>query len=195
MHEIWNILEDPSAVLGGVKEKAKEIIRKTEIYRVKSEKEVLVPYNRLKQYEGLELNLDLSAIEVRFGKFESGQNSTIRVTKVEVVPTDYDGELNRREQPIRGNVWFNCQIVKSNGIGQIKDVSVPFYGNFNEVKTYNSREEYRQQNGDRNARVRFSETSLTQKIANEIMLTMNTDTFRSSDRGSLEPFTTASPSD
>lgn len=146
-----------------VKEKLKDM------YRVKSAKELFVSFNRLQNYEGFQFGINLEEMNYYPGlDFKSGEKVTVKVIEVEAIPTDYDDQYHAHEEPIRGVVIFRVEVVDENN--QKREISVRFWGEKDKIKTYSSREEYREKSGPSNTKVLFNEKSLKLRLAKAISI-------------------------
>ncbi len=146
-----------------VKEKLKEM------HRIKSSKELFTSFNRLKNYEGFQLEINLEEMNYHPDlNFERGEKVTAKVIEVEAIPTDYDDQYHAHNEPVRGVVIFRVEVTDEKD--QKREISVRFWGEKDKIKTYSSYDEYREKNGPANTKVLFSERKLKLEIAKSISI-------------------------
>lgn len=157
------------------KEQVKEKLK--EMYRVKSSKELFVSFNRLKNYEGFQLEINLEEMNYYPGlNFESGKKVTAKIIEVEAIPTDYDDQYHAHNEPVRGVVIFRVEVTDEKD--QKSEISVRFWGEKDKIKTYSSHNEYRERKGPANTKVLFNERSLKLEIAKALSISSGAEAYR-----------------
>lgn len=159
-----------------------------ERHRVKSSKEMLVPFNRLEQYVGfkstIEVGDELDNI-LQFFCLESGQEVEFLVTNVQAEGSIHDHSMCIEIYPkVQGIIVFTIEITRHKGFQS--DLNQPFtilfHAGRDEGATYPNRETFNRKSGAQNTKVRFCEKLLFKKILEEIDKTETTTIWRKEKR-------------